>query len=302
MKILSATAAAAVLILASTGFQDPPQQSPTFTTKSELVVLHVLVKDGAGAYVSGLPETSFKVFDEGRPAGIRYFVAEDAPVTVGLLIDNSGSMATVRDRVIAASTAFVESSNPKDETFALVFDDTVRPVLSPASPFTGDAALLGKALKKVFLPEGRTALYDAIEQGLRYVLKGTRERQVLVIVSDGGDNASQAGFAGTLIATQASNTAVYTVALVDPLDSESDPKKLARFANTSGGTAFQPADVAGAERALQQIASDIRHSYTIGYEPEGGQRPPGFHKLKVEVRAADGRLLKVRTREGYHGP
>lgn len=296
---LPAAVAALGLAGASLGFA---QQSPTFSARSELVVLHVLVKDGHGAYVSGLTAGDFRVFEEKQPQPIRFFLGEDAPVTVGLVIDSSGSMRGVRDRVITASAAFVNSSNPRDEVFALAFDDDVRGVLPESAPFTNDPGLLRQTLADVFRPGGRTALYDAIDRGLRYVLRGTRERQVLVVVSDGGDNASHAGFAGTLMSTQASNTAIYTVALADPLDPESDSGRLAKFAATSGGTAFEPQDVAGVERALQQISNDIRHSYTIGYEPSSAHRHPGFHRLRVDVRMPDGRSLQARTREGYHAP
>jgi VWFA-related protein len=299
--LVSAAAAAAALALAG-ATMGLAQQSPLFTSKSELVVLHVLVKDSSGAYVSGLPLDAFHVFEEKQEQAVRFFALEDAPVTVGLLIDNSGSMAPVRDRVIAASAAFVESSNPQDEVFALVFDDTVRAVFDAAAPFTSDAAVLRRALADVFVPAGRTALYDAVDRGLRYVREGSRPRQVLVVLSDGGDNASHAGFTGALISTQASNTAIYTVALVDPLDQESDPGHLAKFAKTSGGVAFAPGDISGVDRALQQIARDIRHSYTIGYEPPATRRPPGFHRLRVDVRSPDGRKFVTRTREGYHAP
>jgi Ca-activated chloride channel family protein len=278
------------------------QQPPTFRAGSELVVLHVLVKDRSGAYVGGLPADAFRVFEGATPQPVRFFAAEDAPVTVGLLIDSSGSMGPARDRVIEASAAFVASSNPRDEVFAVVFDDTVRDVLGESEPFTSDPAELRRALAHAFQPAGRTSLYDAIDHGLRYVLQGSRERQALVVVSDGGDNASRTGFTGALTATQASNTAVYTVALVGPVDTDADPGRLARFAATSGGASFAPRDLAGVDRALQQIASDIRHSYTLGCEPTDGRRVPGFHRLRVEVRAPDGRKLVTRTREGYHAP
>lgn len=299
MKTLFALAAAAALALSSANIPERAQQSPTFTSGTELVVLHVLVKTRSGAYAGGLPADAFRVFEEKQEQPVRLFLNEDAPVTVGLIIDNSGSMKGVRDRVIAAAGAFVESSNPRDEIFALAFDDDVRAVLPSTAPFTSDAGELRRALGTVFVPEGRTALYDAVDRGLRYVLQGTRERQVLMILSDGGDNASHAGFGGTLISAQASNTAIYTIALVDPLDPEADPGRLAKFAATTGGAAFEPHDVTGVEHALQQISSDIRHSYTIGYEPPS-HKLPGFHRLRVEVRSPDGRLLVTRTREGYH--
>jgi VWFA-related protein len=300
VKFVLVVAAVAALGLASAEPQSGAQQPPVFSARSELVVLHVMVKDRRGAYVGGLPADAFHVFEEKQPQQIRVFEPEDAPVTVGLLIDSSGSMGPVRDRVIAASSAFVESSHPQDEVFALTFDDDVRAVLDATSPFTSDAGVLRHALADAFVPAGRTALYDAIDAGLRYVLRGSRDRRVLVVVSDGGDNASHTGFTGALTSTLASNTAVYTVALVDPLDSESDPGHLARFAKASGGTAFEPRDIAGVERALQEIARDIRHSYTIAYEPEIAGRHPGFHRIRVDVRAPDGRSLVTRTREGYH--
>jgi len=204
----------------------------------------------------------------------------------------------VRDRVIAASAAFVESSNPNDEVFALVFDDHVRSVLDPSAPFTDDARVLHRALMDVFMPAGRTALYDAIQSGLQYVRRGSRDRHALVVLSDGGDNASHAGFAATLAATQASNAIVYTVALVAPGDDTADPARLGKFAETSGGTAFAPTDIAGVENAFQQISRDLRRRYTIGYERPGGGRP-GFHRIRVDAFAPDGRKLVTRTREGY---
>jgi VWFA-related protein len=273
-------------------------QPSTFSAKSELVVLHVLVRDHRGAYVGGLQQRAFSVYEEQQPRPIKFFLSEDAPVTIGLLIDSSGSMAPVRDRVIAASAAFIESSNSRDEVFVLVFNDTVHPVLEPSAPFTGDVRVLRRALTDVFAPAGRTALYDAIDSGLRYVRHGSRERHALVVLSDGGDNASHTGFAATLAAARASNAIVYTVALVSPSNDIADPDRLAKFAETSGGTAFVPADIAGVEQAFQQISLDLRHRYTIGYERAAGGRP-GFHRIHVDVRGPDGRKLVTRTREGY---
>jgi VWFA-related protein len=273
-------------------------QRSTFSARSELVVLHVLVRDRRGAYVGGLQERAFRVYEEQQPRPIKFFLSEDAPVTIGLLIDSSGSMAPVRDRVIAAAAAFVESSNPNDEVFVLVFDDHVRPVLDPGAPFTGDVRVLRRALADVFVPSGRTALYDAIDSGLRYVRKGSRDRHALVVLSDGGDNASHAGFAATVAATQGSNAIVYTVALVSPFDDTADPDRLAKFADTSGGLAFAPNDIAGVEQAFQQISRDLRRRYTIGYERSAGGRP-GFHHIHVDAYGPDGRKLVTRTREGY---
>jgi Ca-activated chloride channel family protein len=295
--VLGLTLVVAIAFAAGPALSREPQR-PTFSAKSELVVLHVQVKDHRGAYVSGLQERAFRVYEEQQPRPIKFFLNEDAPVTTGLLIDRSGSMAPVRDRVIAASAAFVESSNPNDEVFALVFDDHVRPVFEPSAPFTSDARVLRRALSDVFAPAGRTALYDAIVSGLQYVRKGTRDRHALIVLSDGGDNASHTAFAAALAATQASNALVYTVALVAPLNSDADPARLAKFAETSGGTAFAPTDISGVESAFQQISRDLRQRYTIGYVRPAGSRP-GFHRIRVDVYGPDGRKLVARTREGY---
>lgn len=263
------------------------------------MVLHVMVKDRSGSYVPGLTAGAFRVLEDNRPQATSFFASEDAPVTIGLVIDSSGSMQGARDRVIAASAAFVETSNPQDEVFALVFNDDVRPVLTSAAPFTSDANTLRTALSKVFQPGGRTALYDAIADGLSYVTKGTRDRRVLVVLSDGGDNASRATFADALMLAQASNTVVYTIALIDPLEANADPGRLKRFAETSGGTAFEPRRVEDVGRAFEQIARDVRHGYAIGYVPEGAAREQGVRRLRVEVRSPDGRRLVTRTRTGY---
>jgi len=290
---------AAAMIAVAINSATPAQDEPVFRARSELVVLHVMVKDRSGSYVTGLTADAFRVFDENRPQAIRFFATEDAPVTVGLLIDSSGSMAHVRDRVIVASAAFVEASNPRDEVFALVFNDDVQAVLRSSAPFTSDANTLRHALANVFMPRGRTSLYDAVANGLTYVANGTRERRVLVVLSDGGDNASHATFTDVLTQTQASNAVIYTVALVDPLDADANPGRLKQLATTSGGAAFAPKDVAEVERAFQQIARDVRSSYTVGYEPADASQRPGLHRIRVEVRSPDDRRLVTRTRTGY---
>jgi len=291
-------AAIALAIATATLSAAPPPQAQ-FTTRSELVVLHVRVTDRSGASATGLTAGSFRIFEEGRPQEIRFFESADAPITVGLIIDSSGSMRNVRDRVIAASSEFVASSNPDDEVFALVFNDSVHPVLEDSEPFTGDANALRNALAGVFQPEGRTALYDAIAEGLAYGAHGARDRRALVVLSDGGDNASRVRFGDLMTQVQSSNAIIYAVALADPTDLDSNPKRLLRLAETSGGKAFEPKDVGGVHQAFQQIARDIRQSYTIGYEPQQFDQRAGFRHIHVEARTPDGRKLTVRTRTGY---
>jgi len=289
-----------VLAIAALGLTTRPSQDlPVFKAQSELVVLHVVVKDQHGAYVGGLSADAFEVLEDGRPQPIALFAPEDSPVTVGLLIDSSGSMVRVRDRVLAASSSFIQSSNPGDEVFALTFNDDIRIV--PGSPphFVGDADTLRRLLAGVFMPAGRTKLYDAIAEGLSYVSTGTRNRRVLVVLSDGGDNASQSTFSDVLMLTQASNVVVFAITLVDPLDEEANPRGLRQIAEGSGGAAFTPRDISAVDRAFQQIARDVRSSYTIGYGPANTSLRPGLRRIRVEVHANDGRRLKARTRTAY---
>jgi VWFA-related protein len=274
------------------------QDQPRFKVESGLVVLHVTVKNRNGSFATGLSAGAFQVWEEGRPQAISLFITEDAPVTVGLAIDSSGSMQSARDRVIAASTAFVETSNPQDEVFALVFNDEVRPVLAPSAPFTSDVNTLRDALRTAFVPRGRTALHDAVADGLEYLAGGTRDRRVLVVLSDGGDNASRIPFKDLLAQAQASNVVIYTIGLIDPADSDANPRRLKQLAEATGGEAFEPPDVAQVARVLQQVALDIRHGYTIGYAPTDG-RQPALRRIRVEARSPDGRRLVTRTRTGY---
>jgi len=294
----SGASAIAALVLGSIVLAQAQDAEPQFKSESELVVLNVMVTDRAGGYVSGLPADAFRIFDETRPQTPKFFLAEDAPVTVGLVLDSSGSMAPLRDRVIAAATEFVESSNHDDEVFALVFDDEVRPVLRKA-PFTSDPEELRKTLTSVFQPAGRTSLYDAVIEGLHYAARGSRDRRVLVVLSDGGDNASSATLREVTKAVEGSNTVIYAVALDDPFDPDSNPKRLRQLAELTGGEAFTPKNVVDVRKAFQKIARDIRHSYVIGFEPTNSPLHGGFHKLRVEVKSPEGRRFDVRARTGY---
>jgi Ca-activated chloride channel homolog len=275
------------------------QDRPVFSTESDLVVVHATIKDRAGAYVTGLTRDAFAILEDGRPQHAQLFTGEDAPVTVGLLIDSSGSMQPNRERVIAAAAAFAKSSHPRDELFALAFNDSVGAALPPTAPFTSDVTVLQDALTNTIRAYGRTALFDAIAAGLDYLGRGRHERRVLVIVSDGGDNASQTTFSDVITKTQASNAVIYTVALVDPVDRDANPGLLRRMAQANGGEAFTPKNVEDITEVLQHIARDIRHTYTIGYVSTNNARDGAFRQIRLIVQSPDRRRLVVRTRRGY---
>ena len=275
------------------------QDRPVFSTESDLVVVHATIKDRDGAYVTGLTRDAFAILEDGRPQNAQLFTSEDAPVTVGLLIDSSGSMRPNRDRVIAAAAAFAEASHPSDELFALAFNDSVSAALLATAPFTSEVAVLQDALRDTIRASGRTALFDAVAAGLDYLGRGRHERRVLVIVSDGGDNASRTTFEEVVTKTQASNAVIYTVALVDPVERDTNPGLLRRIAEANGGEAFAPRNAEDIPEVLRHIARDIRHTYTLGYVSTNSARDGAFRQIRLIVQSPDRRRLVVRTRRGY---
>jgi Ca-activated chloride channel family protein len=275
------------------------EQAPVFSSAAELVVVHVTVTDRRGAYVTGLSREAFRIVEDGTPQSIDLFTGEDSPVTVGLLVDSSGSMRQGRERVIAAATAFAEGSHRNDEIFGLAFNERVRAALPASAPFTNDPRVFGVALTAAMGAQGRTAMYDAIRSGLTYVAKGSHLRRVLVLVGDGGDNASTATYDQVLKEAQASNAAIYTVGVIDPLEREADPGLLRRLAQATGGASYFPRHVNEVEDVLREITRDIRHSYTLGYVSSNSARDGGFRRIRVTVSDPIRRSLVVRARDGY---
>jgi Ca-activated chloride channel family protein len=273
-------------------------QEPSFRTgSSDLVVLPVVVTDKQGRYVSDLPGDRFTIYDNGRRVPIDLFTNEDTPVTVGLVIDASGSMRAKLGEVIAASLTFARSSNPQDELFAIRFNDDVQDVV-PDRPFlmAGDLGALESAVTSI-RADGRTALYDGLMAGLDHLAKGTRARKVLVVISDGGDNASEATLDRVLARARDSNAAIYTIGIYDNDDMDKNPGVLKSLARTTGAERYLPRSPGDLLRACERIARDIRSGYTIGYAPPA--RDGAYHRIKVEIDPSSARRLNVRTRPGY---
>ena len=275
------------------------QETPTFSANSELVVLHVTVRDRKGAYVSGLTQEAFNVIEDGQAQTVRLFTDTDSPATIGLLIDSSGSMYQYRPITIAGAAAFAKASHAEDEIFALAFNEYVTAVLPADSPFTHDANVLRNALELNVSSRGRTALYDAIAGGVEYLARGTRQRKVLVLLSDGGDNASRTTRDDAVHKAQASNAVIYTIALVEPGSRDANPQLLKELSLASGGESYRPDDAEEIAEALGKIAREIRHTYTIGYVPTNTARDGAYRSLRVVVTAPPGRPLVVRSRTGY---
>ena len=278
------------------------QERPTFQARSELVVVHAMVEDGRGAAIPGLSANNFLVYEDNYPQQISFFSAADAPATIGLLIDNSTSMTSKREHVIAAAVQFSELSNPEDEIFVLAFNEQVREAWAPRIIHESDASILRATLLNRIGARGKTALYDAVNEALDRMTSATHTRQVLVVVSDGSDNASRASLEQTLARIQTSHAMIYSVVLSDPVDRDGNPKLLRRMSTLTGGEAFTPRDIEDVPEALEHIARDIRATYTIGYVPSNQARDGTMRKLRVVASHPDGRRLKVQTRGGYIAP
>jgi VWFA-related protein len=270
-----------------------------FSSSVDLVVLHATVTDRRGNFVLGLPQDAFIVYEDNRPQTLSFFRERSAPVTVGLLIDGSGSMIENRNYVAAAAEAFAEASRPEDEFFAMAFNDFPLPLMPAENPFTSEPSVLREVLAAGLETRGRTALYDAVRAALDKLAAGSRDRKVLIVVSDGADNASSSTFEQMLRKAQSSNAVIYTVAVVDRLPGERNPKLLRRIAAATGGLAFEPSRIEHVDDALKAIGVDVRNSYTLAYVPWNTARDGHVRRLRVSVRGPEGRPLKVRTRTEY---
>jgi Ca-activated chloride channel family protein len=275
-----------------------PQEKPTFSARSELVVLHVTVEDRKGTYISGLAQDAFTVLEDDKPQTVQFFSAADTPATIGLLVDNSTSMMNRREMAVAAAVGFTEQSNPEDEVFVLAFNENVSEIWKPRVIGLTNMVAMRAVLLGGIAARGKTALYDAIVGGLDRLERGKHTRQVLVLISDGGDNASATTLNDVLARTRASEAAIFTVMLKDPVAREGNPRLLKRLASETGGEAFEPDAMKDVPETLEHIARDIRSAYTIGFVPASPQGDRALRKLRVDVRT-QGRTLKARTRGGY---
>jgi VWFA-related protein len=267
-----------------------------------LVVLRATVRDHKGAPVAGLGKDDFQVYEDKVPQQIESFSHEDVPVTVGLVIDNSGSMRSKRSDVINAALAFARSSNPQDQMFVVNFNEHVSMGLPGNVPFAGSEAQLETALARN-KADGMTALYDAVAAALEHLKKGKWDKKVLIVISDGGDNASKLKLAEILSMVNQSSAILYTMGIFDDNDDDRNPGVLKQFSKISGGESFFPGTLQEILPICEQIAHDIRNQYTIAYAP-ANRKPDGTYRaVEVKARKSSSRgRLTVSTRAGYSAP
>ena len=276
----------------------PPDDDGIYKLRSDvrLVLLDVSVKDGTGNPIPGLSQEHFTILEDGRPQIITAFDHADVPVTVGILVDESLSMTPKRSEVLTAAETFIEESNRQDEIFVLNFNDRVVPGLASEKLFSDDIQELRSALHRGF-PEGKTALYDTVVAGLRQLELGTRDKKTLVVISDGGDNASQYNRRNTLALVKSSIATIYTIGLFEVDDPDRDPGILRQLANMSGGESYFPSSPSVMVPVCRRIAKEIRTRYTIGYHPPVGAE--SFRNIKVRVSVPGHGRVYVRTRGSY---
>jgi Ca-activated chloride channel homolog len=281
-------------------FASPQQidRPPVLSVETDLVTLAITVVDREGIFVGGLRPQHFTVYDNGESRPIEFFTSEDLPATIGLVIDSSGSMRGKREQVTAAAMAFVALSHPLDELFTVNFNERVWPGLPPTLAFTADRDQLRLALADA-PAQGMSAVYDAVDRALAHLEHGTRDRRALIVVSDGGDNASSQGLDHVLERARRSTAVVYAVTLFDADDHDARPRVLKRLARATGGEAFTPRDASEVVRSFEQVAHELRSGYTIGIQPPDSHAR-GFRSIRIVVDAGDGRRLVARTRAGYY--
>jgi len=285
--------------------QDIPQDTYKIKSQVNLVVLHVSVLNDRSVFVPGLMEENFRVLEDKVEQKLSVFKQEDVPVSFGLVVDNSGSMRDKPPQVNAAALTFVKTSNPQDEGFVVNFNDDY--YLDTEHDFTSDLAEMRTALERIDA-RGSTALYDAVIGSLDHLKKGTRDKKVLLVVTDGEDNASRHSLENAVEQAQRADTVIYAVGVFSDDDMKHNHRAMKKartalsdLANATGGLAFFPETADDTEAICTQIAHDIRNQYTMAYYPTNAAHDGTFRTVSVQVTPPrGGGKLTVRTRTGYY--
>lgn len=299
---LTPAALITVLALAQNPPSKPPangeqQDTPTFTADTRLVVLPTTVTDKSGKLLTNLPRTAFHIYEDGVEQTIKDFRREDVPVSMGIVIDNSGSMRDKLPKVNAAALALVRASNPEDEVFIVNFNDDAY----LDQDFTNDIKKLEEALDKIDA-RGGTAMRDAISMSIDNLKqKGKRDKKVLLVVTDGNDNTSNITLEQTVRKAQQSEVLIYSIGLLneeDPREARQAKRALRALSEATGGMDYYPKDLAEVDRITPEVAHEIRNQYMISYLPSNTNLDGRFRKISVTVRASGNPT--VRTRNGYY--
>lgn len=287
-------------VVATSQAPAPAQQEPTFRTSTNLVLLDVSVTDRKGRPVRNLGKGSFRIYEDGVEQEMAFYTYEQRPVSWGLVLDRSGSMIGMMDEVYNAALHSVEAGTPEDETFILAFDDRVELV----RPFTSDHPSLVNAIRQISAG-GTTALYDAVREGLQELRRGRHQKKVLIVITDGEDNASRIRFEDLLEKAKRSEAQVYTIGMfsgmgLDFLDSSDAwiKRQLESLAEETGGLAYFPKNIRQCDRACKDIAEEVSRQYTLGYYPKLEEWNGQWRNVQVKIPASP--TYSVRARKGYY--
>src|SRR5258707_15573266 len=268
-----------------------------------LVVLHTTVNDDRGKFVEGLSQDNFRVYEDKVEQKLSIFKREDIPVSMGLVIDNSGSMRDKRPRVNEAALTLVQNSNPQDEAFVVNFNDDF--YLDLNKDFSGSIPELKEALERID-SRGSTALNEAILGSLDHLKKASKDKKILLVVTDGEDNASRNSLEKMIREVQKTDTVIYAIGLLaqeNKKEAKRARKALEQIAAASGGLAFFPENVDDVHNICEQVAHDIRNQYILAYYSSNTRRDGTFRAVTVAVIPPHGRgKLIARTRNGYYAP
>uniref|UniRef100_Q01T76 von Willebrand factor, type A n=1 Tax=Solibacter usitatus (strain Ellin6076) TaxID=234267 RepID=Q01T76_SOLUE len=276
-------------------------QSAIFRADTRLVVCHTTVVDKSGHLVTNLTQDAFTVMENGAPQSVKVFRREDVPVSMGLIIDNSGSMRDKRGKVEAAALALVRDSNPDDEVFIVNFNDEAFLDNPHGKDFTTNIKEMEEALTRID-SRGGTAMRDALRMSIDHVKeKAHKDKKVLVVVTDGNDNSSVVSLENLVKASQQSEVLIYGVGLLgdeERREAQRAQRALKALAEATGGEVFFPKDVNEVDKVAHQVARDIRNQYTIEYSPSNTAMDGTFRQIKIAVKAPGN--PSVRTRSGYY--
>ncbi len=292
---LTLLAAASAQTLAHSS-EDP---TPKFTSESRLVVLHASVVDKKGKLLTDLPQSAFKVYENGTEQNIKVFRREDVPVSLGMVIDNSGSMREKRGRVEQASLDLVRASNPQDEIFVVNFNDEAYLDVE----FTNEIKKMEEGIARID-SRGGTALRDSISMSMDYLKsKGKRDKKVLLVITDGNDTASNDRNTLEKLVTKAqkSEVLIYAIGLLNE-EERREAKKAKRvldaLTSATGGLAYYPKEVSDVHETAQRVAHEIRNQYILAYTPTNQDLDGSFRQIRVTVNGPGHPV--VRTRTGYY--
>jgi VWFA-related protein len=262
------------------------------------VTLSATVLDAKRHLVTNLDKANFVVYEDGQPQSITSFIRKDIPVSIGIVVDNSGSMRTKRAAVTKAVLNLIQASNPQDEVFVVNFNDD--PYLD--QDFTANTGLLHEALDRVD-SRGGTALYDAVIASADHLAKGAkRDKKVLLVITDGVDNESRESLESAIRSVQSDQgPTIYTIGILskDEPGGKRAKRALQALSDQTGGVAFFPTDLEEVDEISSEVARDIRNQYSITYKPTNPRSNGGYRRVHVEAHASGYRDLVVRTRDGY---